>query len=163
MPKQWTVIEDIDTHKVWQVMRLEDCDWPILVFVKVTYTEEYDREWAEKGKYHVQIEAVAPEAPEAEAIMRCINSIGSTLPEWNQADEVWRARALADYGIYAMLWQDQGNNLRKLLKAARNELASIPIFIGFRLDRALNAIGNTGWDSLKGDIGFKRSASPAAE
>lgn len=161
--KPWKVIENIDTYKVWQVDRIEDCDWPILLFVKVTYTDEYDREWAEKGKYHVQIEAVAPDAPEAEAVMGCINSIGSNLPDWNKMDEVWRARALADYGTYAMLWQDQGDNLRKLLKGARNELVSIPMLIGFRLDRAMNAIGNSGWDFLKGEIGLKRTGSPAAE
>lgn len=161
--KPWKVVEDIDVAKVWLADRIADSDWPIIILVQLIYTEDYSREWAANGKYVLQIEAVAPDAPDAEHTMRVIDSIGSTLPDWNKMGDVAQALALSDYGTKAVLWSEQGSSLRKLVRKARSELTTIGILFGFYMDRAQNAIGNTGWDWIKGEIGFKRAATPVTE
>lgn len=153
------VLEDIDSWVVWDAGLVSGpTDWPTHLFVKLTYTDYYDRGWAKAGKYHVEIEAVAPQAPAREEIDRALNSSSVSREEYDKLDDVRKCRVLAEYGILAVLWQGQGHNRGKLLAAAREEVWKIDTLFGFYMDRAQNAIGNTGWDWIRGDIGVKRKA-----
>jgi hypothetical protein len=157
MPVKLKELENIDSYVVWDAGLITDSNWPVYLFVKLEYTEQYDREWAEHGKYHVSVEAAAPQAPDAE-------TVGHAHAGWLSDDEYKalpdqeKARVLAEYGVKAVLWQKQGSNLRKLLKEARHEVGLINMLFGFYMDKQMNAIGNDGWDFIRGDIGFKRKA-----
>jgi hypothetical protein len=149
------VLEDIDCYKVWEAGTVES-DWPVHLFIKCEYTDHYDREWAEAGLYHFSIEAVAPQAPPAKEVAAALRSMGMTRGEYAKIDDTWKCRTLADYGLKAVLWQRQGGNMRKLLWEARREALLIQSLFGFYMDKQMNAIGNDGWDFIRGQIGFKR-------
>jgi hypothetical protein len=155
------IVTDIDSHKLLFVHRCEgqfdDCIPPQdgLYFIKVMYCDYWDSEWAKTGKYHIAIICACPQAvTDKEGLC---SSMGLKLDEFNKSFELAQAEMAIDYGNSATLWQEQGNNLAKLMRAARAELPKITMMSGFYLDRAQNAIGNSGWDFVKGDIGFKQA------
>lgn len=156
MSKQFKKIEDTDSHIRWDAGVITDSDWPVQFLVTMLYTDEYDSEWAKQGKYHISIDAVAPDAVSTEDITRACDSMGQTQDEFDALIMVWKSVMLAEYGVKATLWQQQGNNQTALLKTAREELTAIRMLFGFYMDRQQNMIGNTGWDFIKGEIGFKK-------
>lgn len=123
-----------------------------LYFVRIEYTEYYDREWSRQGKYHVSVVCACPLAVQDKDGM--CNCVGVTREDFEKLDEKHQAEIAIDYGCQATLWQQQGNNLKHLLRKARNELQVLQMLSGFRLDVPQNAFGNTGWDFVKGTVGF---------
>jgi hypothetical protein len=154
------VIEDIDSQKVWVTPVMTGSDWPVYFLVRLEYTEEWgDDAVKQYGKYHLSICAVAPTAPEQSELNRAMSSWGLSPEDWGELDDARKCMVLLGYGTYATLWQQSGNNQSKLLKAAREELPKMHMLFGFYMDRACNAIGNSGWDFIRGDIGFKSAAA----
>lgn len=154
------VIEDIDSQKVWITPAMTDSDWPVYFLVRLEYTEE----WGDDPgyRYHMSINVVSPGATkESGEDRKAAESCFSTFEEYESLDDASKCAVLLSYGTYAPLWQDHGNNKSKLLKAAREQLPQMHMLFGFYMDRACNAIGNTGWDFIKGDIGFKSAAANA--
>ena len=150
----FSIVEDSDDSIVYVARKdFTDSDKPLRFAVKVMYCEEWDSEWATNGKYHIEICAVGPEWCSEETLGRAAECCGMSMEEFGKVSEEWRCLTLIEYGTRAPLWQEQGNNLRKLLKAAREELARIQMLFGFYMDRPVNAIGDTGWDWIAGDIG----------
>ena len=145
-----------DSGRIWVDRPLfTDSDWPIHLMVKLMYTEYYDPEWAKQnGKYHLEIHAVSRKAVESreggaeelEAMKQC-----QGIQDMDLNDEQFHVEMM-EYGLGAIIWQKSGNNQRKLLRDAKEELKKIRMLFGFYMDRPLNAIGSTGWDCIRGDI-----------
>jgi len=60
--------------------------------------------------------------------------------------------ALYTYGVHTPVWSKDGNNWRALMGEARQEAGQCEFLFGFYLDRPVNRIGTTGWESLRGDL-----------
>ena len=111
----------------------------------------------QENKYVVEIHAVAPSELSKEQIESAFESAG--------IDEKTKKRlmknpkdmveVLDDYGTFALMDSDSGNDAKKLMTEAKKQIPVIEGMFGFYMDKRMNAIGNTGWDFIKGDIGFK--------
>lgn len=79
--------------------------------------------------------------------------------EWSKDNKEWPIEklvpALYDYGLSVTLYEKFGNNNRKLLSILKKKAKEIECLFGFYMDRKVNQIGNTGWDAISGNIGFK--------
>ena len=115
---------------------------------------EYTDEWGDEieYKYHMSVVAVGPRWPSAKELQSHLNTLGMTAEEFHSFPIDGQLECLLKCGLMATLWQETGNNERKLVKAAREQIAELSITFGFRMGRAQNAIGSTGWDFVKGDI-----------
>lgn len=126
-----------------------------LFFVRIEYTDEWGD--SQEYKYHASIVTCGPGWPTPESLASCLSSMGTTPEEWETMGEEWQCRTLMDYGLSAVLWQEGGSNVNKLLKTARQKMVELRFLCGFALDRSQNAIGNSGWDFMRGTIGFRHS------
>lgn len=108
----------------------------------------YEFESSPAFTYHVQLSVIAPS--EFDEIESAINSCGWDGMDLN--DDLMLVELISSYAGGALIWQESGNNIRSLMKAARKEAALCNMLFGFYLDRNQNAIGSTGWDLLQGNI-----------
>lgn len=60
---------------------------------------------------------------------------------------------IASYGLRVTTKTIMGNNLEKMIKKVKKEAELVNMLFGFYMDKRQNAIGNTGWDFLDGNIG----------
>lgn len=63
--------------------------------------------------------------------------------------EAVQVEALHSYASGVPIWNDNGNNWRKLMKQAKQEALNCQMLFGFYLDRPVNRMGETGWEALK--------------
>lgn len=144
---------------------------------------DYGGKWYQRvgsGRYHI-IELInwvdAVGAHEAEFIGATYNvslsevdllaapdsNIDDALSSWSWTREDLKeypdpalvlAEVLYSYGNYAPLWQEDGNNYRKLLKAAKAESLSLDDGDAYEaaMNRPVNAIGSTAREYAQGDI-----------
>jgi hypothetical protein len=71
----------------------------------------------------------------------------------NAIEDEAKVEALHTYGVVAPVWSHNGNNHRQLMTAARRFAnTELTTLFGFVMDRAVNQIGTTGWESLRGDL-----------
>jgi len=149
-----TVVEDIDSQKVWMSPEINHGDFPFRFMLRLQYTEEWGGE-AEKtlGKYCVALLVVSPtEAKKGDSYNHALGSFGWTEEQVKEYGPAAEYLMLMEYGTAAHLWESCGNNLKVLMKQARQKLKESDMLFGFAMDRAENAIGTTGWDAVKGDI-----------
>lgn len=122
--------------------------WMVIDFVNME--EACGRDNEGQPRYHVALNIVSPSEAGSELAkaFECCNT-----PEEYQSDEMAQVEALSSYGVYAVTWQQAGNNVAKLMRAARQEAKiQAGITFGFAMDRAVNRIGTTGWEALRGDL-----------
>lgn len=100
-------------------------------------------------KYNVSLHAVSPDQAGQENLDKALESCGC--PDVELTDLI-KVETLDSYGVHAVLWHENGNNLNKLLKAAREQAQCINGLFGFYMDRPENKIGSTGWEFIKGDL-----------
>lgn len=144
-------IMNSDSGILWLSKEINHGDWPFRFAVRLQYTDYFDSEWAKTaGQYHVEVVAVSPVAAENKlesAFESCYD-----VAQLSTASDEAKCEVLIDYGTVAHLWQKTGNNKAALLREARVELKKADMMFGFYMDRAQNAIGDTGWDWIAGNI-----------
>lgn len=135
--------------------------WLVIEFIN---WEEATGERNGHHRYWVGLSAVSPQ--EAGPV-----HLGQALAGWSQEGDspeqeallpdVVKVEALSDYGVSALLWQETGNNARKLLTQARQQALGAAHLFGFYMDGPQNRIGSTGWDLIRGDIdaGLRRQTA----
>ncbi len=122
--------------------------WLVIDFVNM---EEATGDKLPEGKYTISIQAVSPQEAGKKHLKSAAECLGFT-PK-TKLDKVL---ALSEYGVYATLWSQSGNNSKKLLKEAHEVCDLMWVTFGFMMDKQENLIGNDGWDFIKGEIGFKK-------
>jgi hypothetical protein len=127
--------------------------WLVLEFIN--FEEATGEKIDGKYKYATEVHCVAPSEVPKNKKERAMKSMGVENTTETITDEM-RVELLDSYGISAMLYQNSGNNAHKLIKESREQINIINMMFGFFMDRVLNGCGNTGWDFIRGDIGFKR-------
>jgi hypothetical protein len=145
--------EDDDDGMMWVSDEFNHGDWPFRYVVRLMYCEKWDREWAEtQGKYHVSINVASPVAAEAR-LENVADGMGMSLEQFKAGAVECQCVALVQQGFSACLYQEQGNNMKVILQSVRKMLPEIDFMFGAYMDRSQNAIGDTGWDWVKGDFG----------
>lgn len=155
-----TPVRDWDSESlgIWFSAPLP-AEHPIYLALRVMDMREYfsetEMERDQIPNYNVSILAVSPGfARETDAWTRALDCVGMTegdLPPAGRARISAEIQVLVDYGAYATLWQENGNNRNALVEQARQAFKGFQIFGGFALDRTQNAIGATGWDFIQGN------------
>jgi len=133
-------------------------DFDYWLVIKFTNLEEAMGSDA-PAKYNVEIQAVAPSQLTKEQIKRAIEQDVGDDPEQEKKllnNKEALVGSLADYGLSATLYSAQGDNADELMKDAKTQITGITGMFGFYMDKQANRLGNTGWDFIKGDIGFKK-------
>jgi len=81
---------------------------------------------------------------------KAMESMGS--PDDMKGNVFVQVEALHGYGISVPAWSENGNNVRKLLKAAKRQAQVVAGMFGFYMDGPVNRIGTSGWEAVKGNI-----------
>ena len=126
-------------------------DWDYWLVLEVLNLKDVMGDEAEKT-YHVNISAISPEACGEKNLKSALECCSMDI---NEKDNILKVLALSDYGVSAQLWAKEGNNIKELLTEAHSQVMPITGLFGFYMDGAKNRIGNTGWDFIAGDLGFK--------
>jgi hypothetical protein len=156
MPRFTELYNDGGTAK-WLSNKLNNGEFDYWLVVELLDMEEHvgEREAREMGgKYHISISVVSPSEAGNKNLNAAAESWGAEVKVKDMTAET-KVEMLSDYGVKATVWQKAGSNAKKLLKAARDEAVKVEGLFGFYMDRPLNRIGNTGWDFIRGDIGWR--------
>jgi hypothetical protein len=147
---------DNDYNKIIISNKLNNGDWDYWLVIRLTYLAEYltEEELKNTGKYQIEILAVSLEAAK-DKVKDALYSMG--LENEIKVSEDLKIESLLEYGIYATLWSNVGNNKTTLIKQAKEEILPIETLLGFYMDKAENRLGNTGWDFISGNIGLRIS------
>ena len=125
-------------------------DFDYYIILEFMNWEETCGERNNNMKYHVDLSCVAPSQVGVDAFARAADCCGmDPASDW---EEVQKVEMLHSYGIMAHLWQANGNNIKKLLQAAKKEAQLCEMLFGFYMDKAQNRCGSTGWEFLRNDI-----------
>lgn len=108
-----------------------------------------------QGKYCVSLMVVSPEAAGMANLLKAFECCGIDATKENLDNQLLCVEALDSYGVHAQLESFSGNNINKLLKQIRRKALEDNFLFGFAMDKPENRIGNTGWDFISGNIGFK--------
>ena len=143
-------------------------DWNYRLAVRVTNLEEYltEEELKEAGLYNIEILAVSPQACQKKNVLIAFECHGTDeeikIPrldkEPHSLNKIFMRiyESIVEYGIFAMLWKKDGNDLDVLLEEADKESELITSLFGFYMDRPENGIGQTGWDLIAGQSPFNK-------
>lgn len=145
-----------DDQGVWVSQKLNNGEFNYWMVIDAKYLPAWagESEAREMGGNHlVTLLVVAPSEAGKENLKSAAESWGIEPEEFKTLHPETKVELLAAYGVAATMWHETGNNLRKLLKAAREEAQKVEGLFGFYMDRPQNRIGNTGWDFIKGRIG----------
>ena len=152
---KFRVFSDNDYEKRLISKKLNNGDWDYWLVIQLRYLEEYlsEEDCKDTGKYEVSLLAVSPEAAGEKNLKSAFEFCGDSSNE-NTTDTI-KIQSLLDYGVYAALFYSTGNNSKKLLCTALDKADVANVMFGFLMDRPENRVGNTGWDFISGNIGFK--------
>jgi len=142
--------EDVSTGAALLASRrLNNGDWDYWLVIELINMHEACGLDA-PHKYMATINAVSPEAAGEEKVRRAIECL-----DLDGDNDLTNVEGLQEYGVYAPLWSDSGDNLGKLRSKARREAEGIEVLFGFFMDRPWNRLGHTGWDLIKGDLSLE--------
>jgi hypothetical protein len=123
---------------------------------------DWDREFADGKTFHVELSECSLDNPQLESALKCCGIDPDGCDEYGEphAPETWdmmRVYALHSYGARAPLFQEQGRNVWKLIRAAKREATimcrphGIPVYHE-RMRTPVNAIGSTAYEYAIGDL-----------
>lgn len=110
---------------------------------------------APDATYNVSLSVVSPSQAGEQNLKAAYECCGITQDILDTAKangylEEAQVEFLHSYGVHTPVWDQDGNNYRALLQQARAEAREVGTLFGFYMDRPVNKIGETGWESLKG-------------
>lgn len=155
MPRFKTFMSMDDYQGQWVSQRLNNGDFDYWMVIDAKYLPEWAGEEAARemgGNHLVSLMVASPSEAGKKNLKAAAESQGREEYLDRMTDED-KAVMLTEYGTAATVWHETGNNLRNLLKKAKEEAQKVEGLFGFYMDRQLNRMGNTGWDFIKGEIG----------
>lgn len=147
-------ITDNDLGKIWLSDEYNYGDWPFYFAIRLEYTGAKSKEWeADAGPYHIELCAVSPVAAADLGLPSVAASIGMPVEEFKAGPIESQCEELINGGIAARFASYAGKNLAKMMLEAKKKFPEINFMFGAWMDHHQNAIGDTGWDWIQGDIG----------
>lgn len=141
--------------------RLSNGEFDYWMVIEVMNWEDVvgEREAKEIGsKYNVALYSVSPQEAGEEQLQsafRCCglldNGDDASTEELRKRSDV-QVECLSSYGVQALLWQANGNNIKRLMRDAKQQAMIAESLYGFYMDRAQNAIGSSDWEMQRGDL-----------
>jgi hypothetical protein len=150
---RFNISTDNDSEKTFFSKKLNNSDWDYWLGISVVYLRDATGE-EDAPVYEVGVFAVSPQAAGEEKMKEAAQCCCGD--DYVIKTELEKAEILADYGISATLWYEDGNNLKKLFHDAHEKAPIIEMMFGFYMDKRQNMIGNDGWDFISGNIGYKK-------
>ena len=148
---QITEICDGDYDRFWYFREVIDADHPTYLVLRLQYMEEWcgsDFEY----KYHMEILACGPKWPTPKNLQNALDSYELSIEDFKEYPLEGQLQLLVETGLAAHLWQSSGNNWNSLVREAREAAQPMFIFFGCYMDKHQNAIGDTGWDWIRGNL-----------
>ena len=143
-------LRDGDYDRLWYPPEPMPCDHPTYLVVRCQYCDHWERE--PQNQYHFEILACGPKWPSPKNLRERLRDYEMSVEDFQGYPLEGQLELLVDMGLHACLWQQSGNNWNKLLKQARQEMQPMLFLTGFYLDRPQNAVGDSGWDWMRGDL-----------
>lgn len=131
----------------------------VALYLKVEPAEWLDSEpqWEDKNPYEASLYYCTAhvDQKELESALRCFDTDLSELPEEQRQRVI--EEVVAEYGCKAIATSAVASqdNLDDLIQEALIQAQACLGLPGFLLDAPQNRIGNTGWDFIRGRIGFR--------
>lgn len=153
MAVRFVKVLDWDTETYFRSNKLNNSEFDYWLVGKLYYMDLLTGDFPHT--YHIEIMAIAPSEVPFDVRDGALSSLGMDDEELDEIDNgnvEKLVMALAEAGIGAFLWKNNGNNKKELLKEMRQEAQLIETLFGFYMDRPENMIGSTGWDFIKGDV-----------
>lgn len=150
---------DINWEKyggTWLSQKLNNGEFDYYLAIRFMNWEEETGERPEGSRYHIGLLSVSPSEAGPENLASAFNCCGT--PDECKDNPIVQCDALLSYGVYAPLWQTEGNNVSRMMREARKQSVIATALYGFYMDQPKNRIGNSGWDCQKGQIGFRAAA-----
>lgn len=105
------------------------------------------------AKYNVSLSVVSPSEAGGDNLKSAAECCGLSLGDYPNMTDEMRVELLHSYGAGVVpVWQDNGNNYRRMMKAAKKAAVEKEFFFGFAMDRPVNQIGTSGWNALQGKL-----------
>lgn len=153
-PAGWEVLEDTSDRKLEAMTEVVESDRKVWVFRKTEYPENWDRESREQlGEFCVSLVCASPGFARKKHVALAAGSMGLTAEEYKALKPRDRAVVLMDYGLAVTACQFAGDDLADLLKRTEEHAVGLRMLFGVYMDRPVNALGDSGWDWLRGDVG----------
>lgn len=143
----------IDYGGKWVSKRLNNGEFDYwLVLELLNMDDACGRDNEGQAKYCASLAVVSP-SEAGEELNKAAECCGYDQAQLANASDLCKVEMLHSYGVYAQTWTASGNNAHKLLREGKREAMLQATFtFGFVMDRAMNRIGTTGWEALRGDI-----------
>lgn len=144
------ILSDCDGVRLTMVEEPVLAERPCFLVVHLESTEH----WGDQPpyKYHIEILAASPKWIGNKELQSAAETHGISLKDFKALPVESQVQIIVEYGIRPVLWREAGNNKAKLLAAANEQLPVIHAMFGFYMDRPQNAIGDTGWDWIRGQL-----------
>ena len=126
-------------------------DFDYWIVIELINFEDATGEKLNGSKYIIEVSAISPQSAGENSLNSAFECCGMDFT----TDPLIQVEVLSNYGVSAPLESFRGNNAHKLLKEAKHNIPIYTGLFGFFMDPPKNRIGNTGWDFISGDIGFK--------
>lgn len=163
-PMSWRLVSGghEDDGSIYRLDTIKESEYPIHLYIKLNETAVPVRTptRTRQHRWEAQLVAVSPGfAGDKEIIAAIESGMGfDPLIEDELTDEQFLEAincALIDYGVRAPLISKTGHRASGPIRGAATEAVAMKSLIGFTLDRAVNAVGDTGWDAMSGGVGSR--------
>ena len=153
-------INDFDEDRgTWKLREPIPAEGPVFLFIRVL--DVSDAELAHGHKWGAEVVAVSPFMATDASICDALYSSGDWMAErWSESDSGARidmlCEALIEYGVAATLVSKTSTRAIGPFRDCFRKLSRMSMFFGLYADQQMNALGNTGWDFIKGTYGYKK-------
>lgn len=129
---------------------MTDSDYPVWYVIDVVNMHDACGRDA-TSEYCVELSVVSPGFAGEDGLRQAAESWSLTPDE--VGDGLMAIEVLHSYGLKAVVWSGDGDQLKPLLREAKRfAKTDLSIFFGFILDRPTNGVGTTGWEAMAGDL-----------
>jgi len=135
----------------WVSNKLNNSEFDYWFVLELINWEDATGELNNGRKYNVSLSVVSPGEAGKKNLKSAFECCGIE-EDALKINDLIKVEALHSYGVHTQIWNKNGNNAKKLLKIGKEESHRANMLFGFYLDRNVNRIGTTGWESLKGDV-----------
>lgn len=154
-----------DECALWRHARAVDAEGPIWLYIRMDELPD-DCAGPHGHKWMASLAGVSPFFATNASICSALESCGDCLEDvWDDLDGAAREKAVCEvlisYGAYCPVVHKTSSRAKGAHKGCAQEANIATMMWGFIADRAMNAMGSSGWDFLRGELGFGKP--PAAK
>lgn len=147
-----------DECGMWRHAQAIDAEGPIWLYIRM---DELPGDCAgpHHHKWMASLVGVSPFFATNASVCSALESCGDYLEEaWDDLDDAHRELAVCEtlisYGVYCPVVHKTSTRAKGAFKGCAQEAVFPTMMWGVVADRTVNAVGSSGWDFLRGELGF---------